>query len=311
VASAEVPAAFAVSQGGGLYVGELQTGRILRDGQQVADLAVSTGGESGLQSMAATGEALYAYASIPEGDPADPSADGGPAGSSKVLRFPLDDGGGLGEPTTILSVPGVGTNNAGAVAVGPDGLVYVDIGDNIRRGASQDLSSPFGKILRITPEGEPAPGNPFVDRGDADPRVWASGIRNTFAYDWLADGRMVGADNGPARGDEVNLMRAGGNYGWPPDAAPSDAVEPVLTWPETFAPSGLTRIPDGLGSWSEGAKVFVCGIVPGRMDLVDLDRPEQGPQPVLDGCALHAAEGPDGGVLFSNRQAVWRLAPRE
>jgi glucose/arabinose dehydrogenase len=310
VAGADMPAAFTVTEQGRLYVGELATGRILLDGREVANLAVSTGGESGLESLASDGTWLFAYLSVPESDPAAPAADGGPAGQSRVLRFVMGPQGDLGQPETLLSVPGAGVHNAGSVAVGPDGLLYVDIGDNIRRGAAQDLSSPFGKILRLTPDGTPAAGNPFADRPDADARVWVWGIRNTFAVTWLRDGRMVGADNGERAGDEINLLRAGANYGWPPEQSPA-AAPPVLTWSDTFAPAGLIAVPPGWGSWSDAATLLACGVVPGRMDLIDLDRPDREPVPVLDGCTFNLASDRRGGLLFSTPDAVWRLAPAD
>ncbi len=305
VTEADVPAAFALGPGGRLFVGELTTGRILVDGRVVADLTVSAGDESGLESLAVGpgGDWLLAYASLGAGPD-----DGGEAVTTQVLRFDLDAEGRPGPPRPILELPGTGTHNAGSVAVGPDGLVYVDVGDNIRRGAAADLSSPFGKILRLTPDGAPAPGNPFADRAGADPRVWAWGIRNSFALTWAADGRLLAADNGPEAGDELNVVEAGANYGWPPEDQPPDARPPRFTWPETFAPAGLAIVPEGFGAWSGGGRVLACGVVAQRMDLVDLDDPAAGAEPVVDGCALHVvAEGP-GSVLFSDARAVWRLS---
>lgn len=306
VVTARIPAAFALA-GQRLYVGELRTGRILSGGREVADLAVSTGAESGLESLAAgdDGRTLFAYYSAS----ADPPADGGAAAAARVARFAVRGDGSLGRPKTILEVPGAGVHNAGAVGVGPDGWVYVNLGDNIRRGAAQDLSSPFGKILRLRYDGRAAPGNPFSRRLGADPRVWALGVRNTFAFTWLADGRMVGADNGERAGDEVNLLRSGVNYGWPPETAPPEAVEPLLLWPDTFAPAGLVPVPQGWGSWSGGSKVLACGVVARRMDLIDLDRPAVAPQPVLAGCPFALAATRDGAILFATENGVWRLAP--
>ncbi|MBA2529329.1 MAG: PQQ-dependent sugar dehydrogenase [Euzebyales bacterium] len=306
VATAHMPVAF-VAVGQRLYVGELSSGRIVSDGREVADLAVSAGAESGLESLAvgAGGRTLFAYYSASS----DPPADGGAAAAARVARFAVRRDGTLGRPETILEVPGAGVHNAGAVGVGPDGLVYVNLGDNIRRGAAQDLGSPFGKILRLRPDGRPAPGNPFPRRRGADPRVWALGIRNTFAFTWLAGGTMVGADNGERAGDEVNVLRAGANYGWPPETAPRGAVEPLLLWPDTFAPAGLAAVPAGWGPWSRGDKVLACGAVARRMDLIDLDRPAVAPQPVLDGCPFALAGTRDGAVLFATDDGVWRLAP--
>jgi len=306
VATARTPAAFAVV-GQRLYAGELSSGRILSGGREMADLPVSAGAESGLESLAAGpgGRTLFAYYSASS----DPPADGGAAAAARVARFAVRGDGSLGRPKTILEVPGAGVHNAGAVGVGPDGWVYVNLGDNIRRGAAQDPGSPFGKILRLRTDGRPAPGNPFSRRRGADPRVWALGIRNTFAFAWLADGRMVGADNGERAGDEVNLLRAGANYGWPPEMAPPEAVEPLLLWPDTFAPAGLAPVPQGWGSWSGGSKVLACGVVARRMDLIDLDRPAVAPQPVLAGCPFALAATSDGAILFAAEDGVWRLAP--
>jgi hypothetical protein len=105
---------------------------------------------------------------------------------------------------------------------------------------------------------------------------------------------MVGADNGERIGDEIHLLRASANYGWPPEQSPTDAMPPVLTWSDTFAPAGLVAVPAGWGSWSDAATLLACGVVPGRMDLIDLDRPDREPVPVLDGCAFHLASGPPG-----------------
>jgi glucose/arabinose dehydrogenase len=312
VQRADTPAAFAYSpRDGSLWYGELRNGRIFNNGRQRWDFAVSQGGESGLESLAISpeGAALFAYISIPKGDPQDSTRDSGEGMVTRVVRLSIDADGSRSNPTTILEVPSTGIHNAGSVAFGSDGYLYVDIGDNHDFGESQDLSSPFGKILRVTIDGAAAPENPFAARADADARVWAYGIRNTFAFDRSRDGRMLGADNGDTGDDEINEIRAGANYGWPPDPARAGDEKPLRTFTETIAPSGFTIVPAGYGAWSDGHHALVCGFVLGKMLLVDLADAASAPTPVVDGCTLRIARDPTGRIIFANKDGIWRLTP--
>jgi len=309
VVSADLPAAFAFSPvDGQLWYGELQNGRIFSGGSQRWDFAVSTGGESGLQSITISpdGHHLFVYLSVPTGDPQDPKSDGGEGQVSRVVRLSITSDGSLSDPRTILEVPSTGIHNAGTVGFGPEGALYVNIGDNHDFGESQDLASPFGKILRITSEGTSYPGNPFIGRQDADPRVWAYGIRNTSAFSWLPDGRMIGADNGDTGDDEINVLEAGANYGWPPAELPrSGETAPTRVFRETIAPAGLARAP-AYFSWSRD-DVLVCGFVSRKMVLADTADPAATPQGIVDGCSLRVVLAPDGSVVFSNEHGIWRL----
>ena len=324
VVAADTPAAFAFSPictgtctnpnphgDGRLWYGELLTGRVFSLGKQRWDFAVSAGGESGLESIATSpdGQYLVAYVSVPKGDPADAAKDGGEASVSRVVRLSIDDDGGLGDPIMLLEVPSTGIHNAGSVGFGPDGMLYVNIGDNHDFGESQSLASLFGKILRITTDGGPAPGNPFAGRSDADARVWAYGIRNTFAFDWTADGAMLGADDGDTGNDEINRLVAGGNYGWPPIDTGSRAGEiaPVHLFERTIAPSGLAVIPGGFGDWASGARALVCGYVSRKMTLVNVDDPGAPTTDVIDGCSLHVTGYTRGSIFFSNEKGIWHL----
>ncbi len=325
VVAADVPAAFAFSPAcegtcggsdphsdGRLWYGELTSGRIFSLGKQRWDFAVSAGGESGLESITISrdGRYLVAYISVPKGDPADTAQDGGEASVSRVVRLSIADDGGLADPVTLLEVPSTGIHNAGSVGFGPDSLLYVDIGDNHDFGESQSLASPFGKILRITTDGAPAPGNPFAGRSDADPRVWAYGIRNTFAFDWTASGAMLGADDGDTGNDAINRLVAGANYGWPPlDSGPrAGEVVPVRVFQQTIAPSGLAVVPDGFGEWSSGNHAFVCGYVSRKMTLVALDDASPPATDIIDGCSLRVVAAPGhGSIFFSNEKGIWHV----
>jgi hypothetical protein len=108
------------------------------------------------------------------------------------------------------------------------GKLYVGLGDggsaNDPLGSAQDLTRPFGKILRIDPADPDGAGplsygipadNPFVGQQDARSEVWAYGLRNPQHFSWSSDGRMFISEIGQAQIEEVDLGQAGGNYGWP------------------------------------------------------------------------------------------------
>jgi len=97
-----------------------------------------------------------------------------------------------------------------------DGYLYFSIGDRGRAARAQDLSAPVGKIHRVTEAGDPAPGNPFAGRPDALPTIWSYGNRNPQGPAWHpVTGELWETEHGPRGGDEVNVIRKGGNYGWP------------------------------------------------------------------------------------------------
>ncbi len=114
-----------------------------------------------------------------------------------------------------------GLHSGGRIAFGPDGMLYVTTGEVYERELAQDLASLGGKVLRLTPEGEPAPGNPFLGRRGARPEVYSLGHRNPQGLAWHPKtGELFLSEHGPSgeQGfgqDEVNVVVPGGNYGWP------------------------------------------------------------------------------------------------
>ncbi len=123
-----------------------------------------------------------------------------------------------------------GNHNGGCMRFGPDGMLYIGMGDggsaNDPRGAGQDLGTHLGKLLRIDVTGEPDEGlayavpddNPFVDLDDAKPEIWAYGLRNPWRFEFDSRGRMWIADVGQNRFEWVHVQKAGSrggeNYGW-------------------------------------------------------------------------------------------------
>lgn len=198
---------------------------------------VVPGGEGGLLGLAlspsfATDRYLYAYFTA--------------QGDNRIARFQLDVDGGrltLGAPQTIFTgIPKATTHNGGRIRFGPDGYLYVGTGDSQRRGQPQDRTALGGKILRLTPEGNPAPGNPFGDNP-----VYSLGHRNVQGLAWDSAGRLWASEFGPDVDDELNLIVPGGNYGWPEvTGAPhrDGFLDAKVVWPSTAdsSPSGLEII---------------------------------------------------------------------
>lgn len=165
------------------------------------------------------------------------------ADDNRVVRYHYDEAG-LSQPREILTgIPKAGNHNGGRLRFGPDGMLYIGTGDAGDGGASQDTGSLAGKILRVTPDGGVPADNPFGNE------VWSYGHRNVQGFGWDDAGRMFAAEFGQNTADELNLVEAGSNYGWPQFEGPSDnpdVVAPLLTWRTSEAsPSGIAVSPDG------------------------------------------------------------------
>ena len=161
------------------------------------------------------------------------------AEDNRVVRAELSEDDSLGEPEVVLEgIPNGFIHDGGRLEFGPDGLLYVSTGETGVGELAQDLSSLGGKILRITPDGRPAPGNP-----DPDSPVWSYGHRNVQGLAFDDDGNLWASEFGASTFDELNLIEAGGNYGWPQAEGRSGEasfVNPRIVWStDEASPSGL------------------------------------------------------------------------
>jgi glucose/arabinose dehydrogenase len=139
-----------------------------------------------------------------------------------------------------------------------NGNLFVSTGERSileGRKQSQWLNSGLGKIFKITKDGKAAPGNPFLNRKDALPEIYAYGIRNAQSLDFHpVTGELWEAEFGPRGGDELNIIKPGKNYGWPiitygieyGGGKVGDAIQqkegleqPVYYWDPTLSPSGM------------------------------------------------------------------------
>lgn len=232
--------------GGGTLVSERDTANVvevLGDGslRVAANVpGVVPGGEGGLLGLAFRPtdgddpDLVYAYFTA--------------ASDNRIVRMPLTGAPGslgLGAPEDVLTgIPKAGNHDGGRLGFGPDGFLYATAGDAGNRDVAQDPNSLSGKILRMTPDGRPAPGNPFGNL------TWSFGHRNPQGIAWDANGDLWAAEFGQNTWDELNRITRGGNYGWPVvegQAGDPRFIDPVQQWATAEAsPSGLAIVGDTL-----------------------------------------------------------------
>ena len=222
---------------------------------------------------------------------------------NRIARFKLGQ-----KPQPILTgIPAGAHHNGGRLAFGPDGMLYATTGESGNPALAQNRASLGGKILRITPAGKPAPGNPFP--GSA---VYSYGHRDVQGLAWDARGRLFASEFGDHAVDELNLIRPGGNYGWPAvEGRSTDRrfVAPLVTWPvKQASPSGIA-IRDG--------QVWLANLVGQRLNRVALDGYRSTSLLVREyGRLRDVVNAPDGSlwILTSNRDGrggnYGRGAPR-
>lgn len=232
---------------------------------------VAPAGEGGLMGLAvspdyASDHMIYAYFTS-ESD-------------NRIVRMLYDpekpEGEQLGAPDTILrSIPKGTNHNGGRIAFGPDQMLYASTGERYEGPLAQDKKSLGGKILRITPNGEPAPGNPF----DNSP-VYSYGHRNVQGLAWDGKQRLWASEFGQNTWDELNQIQPGGNYGWPEvegKGGKSGYIDPVAVWgTDEASPSGIAM--------AEGS-VWMAGLRGERLWRIPLDgtKTSADPQAFLEG----------------------------
>ena len=220
------------------------------------------------------------------------------------------------------------------LAFGPDGFLYVTLGersDAPMRPQAQQLTSHLGKILRLTRDGAPAPDNPFAEDAKALPGIFSLGHRNVQSAVFDDQGRLWAIEHGTRGGDEVNLVEAGKNYGWPlvafgeeysgtpiPNAVTTreSFVDPVYYWDPVIAPSGAEFYTgEAFPAWR--GNLFIGGLKDKLLVRLVLENGKVvGEEHLLKdrGHRIRdVRQGPDGALYVTtddDNGEVWRIAPR-
>jgi len=200
---------------------------------------------------------------------------------------------------------------SGRIAFSPDGrYLFFTAGERQKFTPAQDPKATLGKVLRLTPDGEPAAGNPLAAKGFA-PEVWSYGHRNLLGLAFDARGNLWEQEMGPKGGDEVNLIRAGANYGWPnasngshydgrdiPDHRPGDGYEPPkVSWNPVISPGGLMIYSGAMfPQWRGDA--FIGGLSSTSLVRVHLNGTQaaKGDQWNMGARIREVEQGPDGAI---------------
>ncbi|SEQ89063.1 Glucose/arabinose dehydrogenase, beta-propeller fold [Virgibacillus subterraneus] len=142
------------------------------------------------------------------------------------------------EDVLLEGIPGGEINTGGRIQIGPDEMLYATTGDTGQAEKAQELDSLAGKILRMELNGEVPEDNPFDNS-----YIYSFGHRNPQGLAWDYEGNLYSSEHGESGHDEINLIKAGQNYGWPViegDEEASDMIEPIHhSGDDTWAPSGM------------------------------------------------------------------------
>ena len=224
----------------------------------------------------------------------------------------------------------------GRIVFAKDGSLFMTVGDrdgnkqaDYDQQLAQKLDVDVGKIIHLTPEGSPAPNNPFLNRTDVRPEIWAYGIRSPEGFAAAPDGTLWETEHGPRGGDELNMIRKGKNYGWPiithgidyaggpmfeGETAKEGMEQPVYYWDPVIAPSGLAYyngrlFPQWRGSLLAGG---LRGIGVYRLQLKNNKVVAE--EPLLTELKTRIRDvrvGPDGAVyVLTEQKALLKLTPQ-
>jgi quinoprotein glucose dehydrogenase len=231
---------------------------------------------------------------------------------NRVVRF-VDKGDSCVFDKIIIDrIPGAKFHNGGRIKFGPDGMLYITTGENFNAEIAQSLKSPGGKILRVTPDGEIPPDNPF--RGSP---VWSYGHRNPQGLAFLPGKNLLfSSEHGPSGEfgvfghDEINIIYKGKNYGWPfviGAGRKDEYVDPLIVWKQATPPCGMTFYKGSLFVATLRSEALIkidIDIKDGNLEIISIERWfAKSDYEGKYGRIRDVVSGPDGNIYFltSNR----------
>lgn len=237
---------------------------------------------------------------------------------NRLIRVTEVNGRGTNETPILEDIPAGSVHNGGVIRFGPDGKLYVTIGDWNQHRLAQNINSLGGKILRLNPNGSAPADNP---PGFGDRRIYAMGLRSSFgAVFHPQTGDLWITENGPSVDDEVNRIVAGGNYGWPTVSGiknDSRFIDPIVSINPTIGPTGMTTIPSNANYPSAFHNNLLFGEVNGgklrRIVLTGAQLDHLGAMTVAFngglGGLLDIIQGPGGYLYASGFSKIYRVTP--
>jgi glucose/arabinose dehydrogenase len=250
--------AFAQAADGRLFVAE-QAGtlRVVKNGALLATpfatISVDSAGERGLIGVAlhpnfASNGFVYVYSTRATGA----------ASHNRISRFTANgDVAAAASEIALVDLPDLSTatnHNGGGMHFGADGKLYVGVGENANAPQSQDLSVPFGKLLRFNEDGSIPTDNPFyATQAGLARAVWAYGLRNPFTFAVQPGTGLIHInDVGQSTWEEVDIGVAGANYGWPGSEGPDNLTAGVSGPMFTYKHSDASPLGSGPGGFFKG-----------------------------------------------------------
>lgn len=243
---------------------------------------------------------------------------GGAVEDNRVARFRAEGNVATGPEEFIFTMPAEPgpIHNGGQLAFGPDGKLYITIGDLAVSDNAQNPNVRAGKVLRINDDGSIPADNPFGP-GNA---TFVLGIRNSFgiAFDPVS-GLPFATDNGTIANDEVNRLVAGGNYGWPIVRGSSDDprfISPIIDYGEgSFVPTGLGFFPDATFGAEFEHQLLVAQYRTGRILRYPLDEAREAVESEnvfiqgITGGITDLEFAPDGTFYISTSNQILHVVP--
>jgi len=331
------PVGLALAPDGRVFFNERLTGNIRIINQQwqlvstpFCQLSVATSGEQGLLGLAldpnfAQNHFVYVYYTEAGGV------------RNRVVRYTEVSGACTGQTTILDILPVNSFHNGGIIQFGPDGKLYVVIGDAGIMADAQNLTSLAGKILRVNPDGSTPSDNPFINNANVNAKkVFSFGHRNSYGFTFHPHtNQLWETENGPNDSDEINRVIAGGNYAWDANQRRGIlndpcSVDPIAVFfappcgatgqpPCTIAPTGIIAIPEHSTAYPVAYRnnlLFVdfnFGLIR-RLVLTGANLTQLGTQSIayngVNGGLLSLMLGADGFVYVSNASGIFKVVPQ-